>query len=145
MMQDPKSPSSMSGSTGHSYSSESDMSSSSNGGMQEKAGAVAEKAQEKVSEYGTKLQDQADANIDRAADGLEKAAEQMRTRLEQKGGVQGQVGTKVADSLDKTSQYLREHEAQEIWSEVESFVKQHPMQAALGAAAAGFVLARMMK
>ena len=79
------------------------------------------------------------------ADGLEKAAGQLRTRAQDGGGVQEKVGVRVADGLDKTSQYLREHEAQEIWTDVEQFVKDHPMQAAVGAAVAGYVVAKMMK
>jgi len=123
--------------------------SSSEGGMQEKAQEMASnmttQVQEKASEYSGKLQDQADAGIDKAAQGLEQAAEQMRSRMDDKGGVQAQVGTKVADSLEKTAGYLRDHEAEQIWQDVEQFVKDHPLQAAATAAFAGFVVARMMK
>ena len=111
----------------------------------EKASELQEKASEKASEVGTKLHESAEAGIDRAADGLEKAAVQLRSRAEDGGGVQEKVGVRVADGLDKTSQYLRDHEAQEIWTDVEQFVKDHPMQAALGALVAGYVVAKVMK
>lgn len=118
-------------------------------GMQQKAADMAStmttQVQDKASEYSGKLQDQADAGIDKAAQGLEQAAEQMRSRMEDKGGVQAQVGTKVADSLEKTAGYLRDHEADQIWQDVEQFVKDHPLQAAATAAFAGFVVARIMK
>ena len=110
----------------------------------EKASDLKDAVSDKASEYGSKLAGTADSGIDKAADGLEKAAVQLRSRSED-GGVQGQVGTRVADGLDKTSQYLRDHEAQEIWSDVEQFVKDHPLQAAAGAAVAGYVVAKLMK
>jgi len=110
----------------------------------EKASDLKAAAAGKASEYGSKLTETADTGIDKAAEGLEKAAVQLRSHSED-GGVQGQVGTRVADGLDKTSQYLRDHEAQEIWSDVEQFVKDHPLQAAAGAALAGYVVAKLMK
>lgn len=113
--------------------------------VQVKASDYASKAQEKASEYGNKLQGQADAGIDRAAEGLEQAAEQMRTRIDGQGGIEAQVGTKLADGLERSAGYLREHEADEIWHDVEQFVKDHPLQAAATAAFAGFVVARIMK
>src|SRR5512139_577472 len=93
IMQEPKSPSSMQGGQytdyGTPHTDDEERS------MQERAAGMADKAQEKVSDYGSKLQEQADVNIDRAADGLEKAAEEMRSRMADKGGMQSQVGTRV--------------------------------------------------
>ncbi len=120
-------------------------SSSTETGNESQDQGVTQKVQDKASEYSGKLQDQADAGIDRAAQGLEQAAEQMRSRVEGQGGIQGQVGTKMADSLEKTAGYLREHEADEIWHDVEQYVKDHPLQAAASAAVAGFLFARILK
>jgi ElaB/YqjD/DUF883 family membrane-anchored ribosome-binding protein len=111
----------------------------------EKASDTASMIQDQASKAGSKLQDQADMGIDKAAGGLESAAEQMRGRFEDKGGMQGQMGTKVADSLEKTAGYLRDHEADQIWQDVENFVKDHPIQSAAGAAVAGFVIARVLR
>ena len=145
-MQDPNSPATNTGNENHNGSTATWVEPGQQStGMQDQASELKDKAGEKASEYGAKLQETADAGIDRAADGLEKAAGQLRTRAEDGGGVQEKVGVRVADGLDKTSQYLREHEAQEIWTDVEQFVKDHPMQAAVGAAVAGYVVAKMMK
>jgi ElaB/YqjD/DUF883 family membrane-anchored ribosome-binding protein len=118
-------------------------------GMQDKAMEKANEmkgmASEKAGEYGSKLHDGADAGVNRAAEGLEKAAVQLRDRAENGGGVQEKVGVRVADSLEKTSTYLRDHEATEIWTDVERFVQQHPIQAAVGAAVAGYVVAKVLK
>ena len=61
------------------------------------------------------------------------------------GGVQEKLGVRVADGLDRTSGYLREHEAQEIMTDVENFVREHPVQAAVTAAVAGYVIAKVLK
>jgi ElaB/YqjD/DUF883 family membrane-anchored ribosome-binding protein len=103
------------------------------------------RAQEMASNAGQKAQDTADAGISRAAGGLEKAADQMRERVQGDDGTTAQIGTKVADSLERTAGYLREHDSDQIWEDVEAFVKEHPMQAAAGAALAGFVAARMLR
>lgn len=114
-------------------------------GIHDKASHVKDVAAEKTSELTGKLHESADAGVNRAADGLEQAAVQLRERAEDGGGVQEKVGVRVADGLDKTSMYLRDHEAQEIWTDVEKFVKEHPMQAAVGAALAGYIVAKVIK
>ena len=106
---------------------------------------MTEKMQDKASNVGSKIQEQADVTRETAAGGLEKTADQMRDRLADKGGVQGQVGTKIADGLERTAVYLREHETEQIWNDVEKFVNEHPLQSAAGAAVAGFVIARVLR
>lgn len=101
--------------------------------------------QDRASEAGSKLHEQADMGIDKAAGGLESAAEQMRDRFADQDGVPAQVGGKMADGLERTAGYLREHDADQIWEDVEAFVKDHPLQSAAGAAIAGFVIARVLR
>lgn len=112
---------------------------------QEKAGEVAAIGKEKAGELGHKAQEGADVGLDKAADGMQRAADQMRDRLATGDGVQAQVGTKVADTMERTAGYLREHDTTELWGDVETFVREHPMQAAVGALAAGFVLGRIVR
>ncbi|MGE5597221.1 MAG: hypothetical protein ACM3S1_14450 [Hyphomicrobiales bacterium] len=109
--------------------------------MQEKA----EQAQEKMGQAATMGRERADQGITKAASGLHSAADQLRQRSEGKEGMQGQVGTKAADALEKTSSYLKERDSQQIWDDVESFVRENPMQAAAGALVAGFILGRMLR
>jgi ElaB/YqjD/DUF883 family membrane-anchored ribosome-binding protein len=115
------------------------------GGITEQAGDVAAKAQEKAGEVGGKVQDRADAGIDRAAEGIQQAAAGMRERFEDQGGMPGQVGTRVADGLERTAGYLREHDSAEMWSDAESFIKEHPLQACAGALVAGFFVGRVLR
>lgn len=111
----------------------------------EQASEIAAKAQEKAGEVGGMAKERADQGIDRAADGLQKAADTMRSRMEDQGGIQGEVGAKVAGGLEATASYLKDHDSAELWGEVESFVKEHPLQAAAGALVAGWMLGRMMR
>lgn len=112
--------------------------------VNEEEPAMTDRAQEMASNAGQKAQDTADAGISRAASGLEKAADQMRDRMPGDGPA-AQMGTKVADSLERTAGYLREHDSDQLWEDVETFVKEHPIQAAAGAAVAGFIVARMLR
>jgi hypothetical protein len=141
---DPRFAAANSGSDPHADSASSDAH-----GMQDKAMDKAAHAKdaavEKTSEMTGKARESADAGVNRAAEGLEQAAVQLRERAEDGGGVQEKVGVRVADGLDKTSSYLRDHETQEIWTDVEKFVKEHPMQAAVGAAVAGYLVAKVLK
>lgn len=111
----------------------------------EKAHQLQDMASEKATEVGAKLQDTADMGVNRAAEGLDQASVQLRERATEMGGVQEKLGVRMADGLDKTSGYLREHEANEIWTDVEKFVREHPMQAAVTAAVAGYVVAKVLK
>jgi len=118
-------------------------------GVTDQAGAIAAKAQQKAQEtadeIGNKVQDRADAGVDRAAEGLQQAAEGMRARMEDQEGMQAQVGTKVAEGLERTAGYLKEHDSSEMWGDLESFVKEHPMQACAGALVAGFFMGRVLR
>lgn len=112
--------------------------------MSERAGNVATAAQDKASEMGSKAQDTADEGLGRASEGLQRAADQMRQRSASEG-IQGEVATKAADTMEKTAGYLREHDTDEVWSDIETFVKEHPVQAAVGGLVAGFVIGRILR
>jgi ElaB/YqjD/DUF883 family membrane-anchored ribosome-binding protein len=47
--------------------------------------------------------------------------------------------------MQEAAGYLREHDAAEIWEDVEGYVKQHPGRAVLVAAAAGLIFGRMLR
>lgn len=112
---------------------------------QDQAKELAGQAQEKASNVATMARERTDQGVDRAAEGLHTAAEKMRERAANGDGMPAQVGTKVADTLDRTSTYLQEHDTGQIWDDVETFVRQNPMQAAAGALVAGFVLGRIFR
>ncbi len=104
-----------------------------------------DKAKESASRAAGEAKDRAEAQKDRAAGGLEHTADTIRDQLDDKGGAARKVGGKMADSLERSAGYLREHETDEMWDDLEAFVKEHPIQAAVTAAVAGFVVARMIR
>ncbi len=106
---------------------------------------MASQAQEKASNVATMARERTEQGREKASEGLHSAAEQLRQRGEQRGGKQGEMAAKLADQLERTSSYLREHDTQQLWDDVERFVKENPMQAAAGALFAGFVLGRILR
>jgi hypothetical protein len=128
--------------SGDSYDSGDGQSDGSSGTMQ----SAMETGKAKAADVAHNLQDRTEVGKDKAAEGLESAANQLRSNFGGNGdGVRGQVGVKMADSLEKTAGYLRDHETEQIWSDVETFVTEHPVQAAAGALVAGFVLGRILR
>ncbi|MCK9518739.1 MAG: hypothetical protein M0R74_06920 [Dehalococcoidia bacterium] len=112
---------------------------------QERAGEMKQRAQEQASNVATMARERSDQGMYKASEGLSSAAAQLREKGEQRGGKQAQVASKMADQLDRTSTYLRDHDTQQVWDDVERFVKENPMQAAAGALFAGFVLGRILR
>ena len=51
------------------------------------------------------------------------------------------VGQQAVNKLGAAADYFREHEMNDIMSDVQSYVKKYPTQALLGAAAVGFLAA----
>jgi ElaB/YqjD/DUF883 family membrane-anchored ribosome-binding protein len=114
-------------------------------GMGNRARDTANQAKDKASELGQKAQQQADMGKDKAAGGMESAADKIREQASKSDGMTAQTGTKVADSMEKTAGYLREHDTTEMLDDVEQYVKDHPMQAVAGAVIGGFVIGRILR
>lgn len=87
------------------------------------------------------VHDRAEEGKEKAAARLDRASEQIR---HQATGPVKPVGEKVAGTLDKTADYLHEHETDEIMDDVRAYVRRHPMQAVAGAAVGGFFFARLL-
>lgn len=101
----------------------------------ERAGALADEAQRRGAAA-------ADAGREKAADGIEDAAAIVR---EQSDKVPGQIADKAAEHMERTAGYLREHDVSEIRSEVEHYVREHPLQGVAAAVAAGFLIGRALR
>lgn len=111
----------------------------------ERAKNVATKAKEKAPEVMRKAQEQADARLDTAAEGMQSAASKIRERAQSAEGMPAEAGTKVADTMERTAGYLREHDTNEILDDMETYVREHPMQAVAGAVLGGFIIGRILK
>jgi len=114
-------------------------------GLGQRAREMTEDARQKAEEVGQQARERAEQGKEATASGLDTAADQIRERIGQGEGTAAQAGTKVADKLENTATYLREHETGEMWHDFERYVKDHPVQAAVGALAAGFFVGRMMR
>lgn len=106
---------------------------------------VLEKAREQMSAVKDQASDRIEDGRERVADGAQQAADRVREEAESRGGVQGKVGLKAADTMEQAAGYLRDHRTDEIWSDVERYAKEHPMQAVGGAVFAGFLLGRVLR
>jgi hypothetical protein len=92
-----------------------------------------------------KAKDQVDAGMDKAAVGLESTAERIKGMTGEGDGMPAQAGAKLADGMESAATYLKEHSSDEIFKDLEVFVKEHPTQALVGAVFAGFLFGRIMR
>ncbi len=113
--------------------------------MPQKGQDMADMARDTGSEYADRMRQQAEAGKEQVAGGMEQMAQRVREKASGQGGIQGQAATKVAEGMEGTSQYLREHSTREIWNDLEQYVKEHPMQAVGGAIFAGFIIGRVLR
>jgi ElaB/YqjD/DUF883 family membrane-anchored ribosome-binding protein len=111
----------------------------------ERAREYGQQAQEKAAEYGEQARERADEGMDRAGERMGETAARVRERAQERGGMQAEVGTRVADSMERTANYLKEHDTAELMDDVERYVKEHPVQAVAGAVVAGFVIGRILR
>ena len=82
------------------------------------------------------------ANISDAASRTVDTASDIAARAQETVATAGQDAIK---KLSSAADYFREHEMKEIASDLQSYVKTHPTQALLGAAALGFLAAVLLR
>jgi ElaB/YqjD/DUF883 family membrane-anchored ribosome-binding protein len=56
-----------------------------------------------------------------------------------------QAGNAVADRIEQSAEYLRDRDTGQVMSGVEKYIREHPMQAVLGAVAIGFFIGRRLR
>jgi ElaB/YqjD/DUF883 family membrane-anchored ribosome-binding protein len=111
----------------------------------EQADEMKEQAGEQFNTVREQAGEQMEHGRERMAEGAQTAADRMRGEAEDRGGVQGKVGLKAADTMESAAGYLRDHKTDEIWADVERYARDHPMHAVGGAVLAGFVLGRILR
>lgn len=102
-------------------------------------------AASKTQDSSQKVKAQLDAGINKAASGIETVAGTLREQATNGNGPTEQAGTKIADGMEKTADYLHEHDAAELFSDVRAYVREHPLHAVAGAAVGGFLLSRLLR
>jgi len=106
------------------------------GRMKDQAGDAAEKVGEGF-EKGRKS----------TADTLERAASTLRDNAAVLPGGQMTAGIveRVADTVESTGAYLREHDIDDMKADVEKIVRRHPAQSLIAACAVGFLVGRAFR
>jgi ElaB/YqjD/DUF883 family membrane-anchored ribosome-binding protein len=108
----------------------------------EQAKGAAENVKDKAKQAGEYVRDKADQAVSSTGKGMESLASTVRDRGPQEG-ILGKATAGVADTLDRTGQYLDEHGVSGMVDDLTSMIKNHPLPAILIGVGIGFMLARL--
>lgn len=106
------------------------------------AGRSASRARAKIQSMLTERKSKAAEQIGSVSNAFRSASQRLAEQNQH--AVAGYV-ERAADNVDRISRYLQQHNAEEIISEAEDFVRRRPGWMIGGAFAAGFVMARFLK
>lgn len=98
----------------------------------QKAGEVLDTAAEKV-----------DSAMTATGEHVERLASTVREKAPE--GALGDVATTAADALEKSGRYLQQADLQQVRSDLERMIRDHPIEALLIGFGAGFLLARAFR
>jgi ElaB/YqjD/DUF883 family membrane-anchored ribosome-binding protein len=107
-------------------------------------GDINAKGQEALSTAKGKAAEMTSQATAKAGEGIDKATEMLRQRGEQTGGTVGAAATTAADTLESASSYVRSRDRDQMVQDIESFIRERPVESILIAAGAGFILAKIM-
>lgn len=112
-------------------------------------------AKDRISDMASKVKDKAGQVADRvseklgqqrenAADGLDRAASTMHDGAESvPGGPKvAKITHSIADGMESTASYLREHDFEKMGTDVMDVCRRYPTQSLAAALAVGFLLGR---
>lgn len=96
----------------------------------------------RLDSMGETLSDQRE----RAADTIDQAADAIRDRAESRpeGRVREYSGT-AADKMNAAADYIRNHDANAMWRDVEKLVRRYPGEAITAALVLGMLAGRSMR
>jgi hypothetical protein len=100
----------------------------------------------KAAELRQRAAEAIDAKRDAVANKIESAAFSLRERAETMPGGERLAGAadSAAGAMQSAADYVRDHDVEEMLSDIQRTVKRHPGAALLTAAAVGFVIARAL-
>lgn len=115
--------------------------------VKDKVADAAATAKQKVSDVGRQASDQIDAKRGPAADTLESAASAIHEKADSLPGGETvkAVAHSAAGKLESTAGYIREHDVQAMFSDVENIVRRNPGPSLLIAAVVGFLIGRAFR
>jgi len=122
--------------------------------VQETTRPVVDKASETVQQAAERATEQATSRLDMAVDyaaetltGVAQALRQTGQHLREEGSqpMLGRYADTGAEQIERFSGYLRQHNATELLTEVETYARRNPMTFAGGAFALGLLAARFFR
>lgn len=109
--------------------------------IRDRAASIGAKIKDKASEFGTQVSSNLDRQRENAARGLDRAASSLHDGV----GSAAKMGHGVADGMESTASYLRDHSFGEMGNDVMALCRKHPVQALVSAAVLGFVMGRLIR
>jgi ElaB/YqjD/DUF883 family membrane-anchored ribosome-binding protein len=110
--------------------------------VREEAQGIGDRANEMRERTGEVMEERRDD----AANALERAADRMHDNA---NGMSSGMGSEIvggaAEQTERAAGYIRTHGAGDVMSDMEGYVRDHPMQGLAAAVAAGFVVGRMLR
>jgi ElaB/YqjD/DUF883 family membrane-anchored ribosome-binding protein len=114
--------------------------------VKEKSDQVIDTASSKASELGDRATEQADAGMEKAASGMDSLAGTLRDRGQSMGEGQLQsAAMTAADKLESGAEKLRQTDTDQLIAQLETFVRQKPVESLVIAAAAGYLFSKALR
>jgi ElaB/YqjD/DUF883 family membrane-anchored ribosome-binding protein len=109
--------------------------------VRERAASIGSRIKEKATQFGSTMSEQADRQRENAAKGLDRAASSLHDGV----GSAAKMGHGLADGMESTATYLRDHSFGEMGNDVMTLCRRHPVQALVSAAVLGFIVGRAIR
>ena len=108
---------------------------------------VTSKAKVKAGQWAESTSETVDRQRENVSSGLERAASTLHEKATNIPGGPRAVNAvhRVADGMETTASYLREHDFADMRDDAISVLKKHPVQALVSALAFGFLLGRSVR
>lgn len=119
--------------------------------VKDKASDIASTVKDKASDIADNVQQASGQAAERADQAMSTAGERItdfaQTIRQQApaSGTAGQVATTAADALERSGQYLQQSNLNDVRTDLEGFIRQHPVESLLVGVGVGFLLARMTR
>jgi hypothetical protein len=109
--------------------------------LRDRAASLGAKIKDKATQFGSTVSTTVDRQRETAARGLDRAASSLHDGV----GSAAKVGHGVADGMESTASYLRNHSFGDMGNDVMTLCRKHPVQALVSAAVLGFVMGRLIR
>jgi ElaB/YqjD/DUF883 family membrane-anchored ribosome-binding protein len=105
------------------------------------AQSFASRVKDRATQLGTTVSETMDRQRENAAKGLDRAA----STIHEGAGSAARMAHGVADGMENTASYLRNHTLGDMGGDIGNLCRRHPVQALVSAAVVGFLLGRAIR